>query len=96
MQPVLPPKVTMIVALAFHEHIAMEKLNRYFTSAATAGGETRPTNCSKCSLGFAVVLVNREDKNNRKHLENLRTLIEEDCIAGLHRDEYTLNIAPQN
>lgn len=86
----------MIVALAFHEHVAMEKLNRYFESAVKAGGETCPTNCSKCSLGFAVILVNHEDKNNPKHIEDLRKLIEEDCIAGLHRDEYTLTIAIPN
>jgi hypothetical protein len=85
-----------IVALAFHEHVAMDKLNRYFESAATAGGETRPINCSKCSLGFAVILVNREDKSNSKHIEDLRKLIEEDCIAGLHKDEYVLTVALLN
>jgi hypothetical protein len=86
----------LIVALAFHEHIAMAKLNRFFESAATPGGETRPVNCSKCSLGFAVVLINREDKDNPKHLEDLQRLIEEDCIAGLHRDEYALTVTLPN
>jgi hypothetical protein len=81
-----------IVALAFHEHIAMEKLDRYFESAAASGSETRPLNCAKCSLGFAVVLVNREDKNNPTHIEGLSKLIEEDCIAGLHKDEYVLTV----
>jgi hypothetical protein len=49
----------MIVALAFHEQIAMEKLNQYF-AAHEAAGESRAINCPKCSLGFALVLVNRE------------------------------------
>jgi hypothetical protein len=44
-----------IVALAFHEHIAMEKLDVYFVAPQSAG-ETRPAKCGKCSLEFAVVL----------------------------------------
>lgn len=78
-----------IVALAFHEQVAMERLDRYFIQPS--GGETRPTNCSKCSLGFAIVLVNRADKNNLQYVDDLRKLIEEDCINGLHRDEYVLD-----
>ena len=80
-----------IVALAFHEHLALEKLNRYFESAESAGGETRPTTCSKCSLEFAIVLVNRVDERNADYLEELRTLIENDCNNGLHGNEYALS-----
>ena len=80
-----------IVALAFHENIAMDRLDRYF--AQPAGGETRPIVCSRCSLGFALVLVNRDDKNNWHYADELLALIEEDCINGLHRDEYVLNAA---
>jgi hypothetical protein len=80
-----------IVALAFHEHMATEKLNRYFATNA-AGGESRGISCPDCSLAFAVVLVNREDTRNEKHILDLRTLIKEDCIGGLHRDEYTLAV----
>lgn len=83
-----------IVALAFHEQLAMEKLNRYFASAAAAGGESRPMTCPKCSLEFAVVLVNRADNKNADYLEELRTMIETDCINGLHRDEYALSSRP--
>ena len=79
------------VALAFHEQVAMEKLDRYFAAAPAAGGETRPTSCSKCSLVFAIVFVNRTDKNNGQYADDLRKLIEEDCINGFHRDEYVLN-----
>jgi hypothetical protein len=83
-----------IVALAFHEHLALEKLNRYFESAEAASGESRPTTCSKCSLEFAIVFVNRADKKNADYLKELRTLIENDCINGLHRDEYALSSRP--
>ena len=83
-----------IVALAFHEHLALDKLNRYFESAAAAGGESRPTTCSKCSLEFAIVLVNRADKKNLEYLEEFKTMIENDCISGLHREEYVLSSGP--
>jgi hypothetical protein len=76
------------VAFAFHEQIAMERLNNYFASG-DSGGESRAMKCSKCSLAFAVVLVDRTDKNNSKYIDDLRGLID-DCINGLHRDEYTL------
>jgi hypothetical protein len=81
-----------IVALAFHEQLAMDKLNNYFAAAEAAGGESRATSCSKCSLAFAIVLVNRADKRNPKYIEDLRTLIEEDCNGGIHREEYSLKV----
>jgi hypothetical protein len=81
-----------IVALAFHEQLAIEKLDRYFASAEAAGGESRAMNCGKCELAFAVVLVNRSDRKNPQYIEDLQTLIEQDCIAGLHRDEYSLAV----
>jgi len=43
-------------------------------------------------FSFAIILVNRVDKDNESYPEKLRTLIEEDCIAGLHRDEYVLSV----
>jgi hypothetical protein len=81
-----------IVAIAFHEQLAMERLNNYFAAAEAAGGESRAINCQKCSLVFAIVLVNRADKRNPQFIEDLRTLIESDCIGGLHRDEYSLTV----
>jgi hypothetical protein len=44
-----------VVALAYHENIAVEKLNRYFATATAAGGDSRAITCSKCSLAFGVV-----------------------------------------
>jgi hypothetical protein len=82
-----------VVALAFHEHLAMEKLNDYYRSPnASARSETRAIACKNCSLSFAVLLVNRDDKQNAQHVDKLRNLIETDCIGGLHRDEYKLNV----
>lgn len=83
-----------VVALAFHEHLAMEKLNDYYCSPnASARSETRAIACKNCSLSFAVLLVNRDDEQNAKYLDNLRNSIAADCIGGLHRDEYKLNEA---
>jgi hypothetical protein len=78
----------MPVAIAFHEEKAMQKLADYFTTRHKSTCETRPTVCSNCSLTFAVVLVNRADGNNHKYVEELRTGIEKDCDAGLHKEEY--------
>lgn len=83
-----------VVALAFHEQLAIEKLNEYFRSPeASARSESRAVDCKNCALTFAVVLVNRNDKRNAKYLDLLKRSIEADCIGGLHRDEYELNIA---
>jgi hypothetical protein len=78
----------MPFAIAFHEQIAMDRLVSYYTAIHTSAFETQPTICSNCSLTFAVVLVNRADANNPMYVEELRTEIEKDCDAGIHRDEY--------
>jgi hypothetical protein len=80
-----------IVALAFHEELARERLERYFDSVQTAGGASGCVKCAKCGVSFAIILVNRADKNNAHYPEKLRAMIEEDCITGLHRDEYILS-----
>jgi hypothetical protein len=82
-----------IVAIAYHENIAIEELNRYFAAAAASGGDSRATKCSKCALAFAVVLVNRANKGNNRYLEELQEVIEKDCVSGYHRGEYTLTVA---
>jgi hypothetical protein len=82
-----------VVALAFHEHLAMEKLNDYYRSpTASARSETRAIACRNCALSFAVLLVNRDDKGNANYIDNLRNSIAADCIGGRHRDEYKLNV----
>jgi hypothetical protein len=80
-----------VVALAFHEQLATEKLDAHYRSpGSSARSDTCATACRKCRLTFAVVLLNRADKRNADFLELLRDAIEADCIAGLHRDEYVL------
>jgi hypothetical protein len=82
-----------VVALAFHEHLAMEKLNDYYRSPnASTRSETRAITCKNCALSFAILLVNRDDNQNANYIDNLRNLIGADCIRGLHRDEYELNV----
>jgi hypothetical protein len=81
-----------IVALAFHEELAKERLERYFDSVRTSGGASGCVKCAKCGVSFAIILVNRADKDNAQYPEQLRALIEEDCISGLHRDEYVLSV----
>lgn len=82
-----------VIALAFHEQVAMEKVNEYYRSPrASARSETRAITCKSCSLTFAVVLINRDDKRNAIYLQDLKNSIESDCIGGLHQDEYTLNV----
>jgi hypothetical protein len=78
----------MPVAIAFQEEIAMQKLTEFFTASAKFPFETLPAVCSNCSLTFTVVLVNRADVHNLEYIEELRTKIEKDCDAGIHKDEY--------
>ena len=81
-----------VVAYAFHEHVAIDKLNEYYLASLSAPYETRTVGCRRCALAFAVLLVDRYDKRNAIHIESLRRLIEQDCIGGLHRDEYKLDV----
>ena len=80
-----------IVALAFHEELARERLNRYFDCVQPAGGAAGCVSCPKCGVPFTLICVNRADEHNMDHSSRMRTLIEEDCINGMHRDEYVLN-----
>ena len=52
------------VALAFMNNGDGETRS-LLAAAPAAGGETRPTSCSKCSLVFAIVFVNRTDREQR-------------------------------
>ena len=78
-----------IVAIAFREELAQERLERYFDSFQPAGGCVK---CPQCRLSFTVIFVNRADRKNADYPDRLAAVIGEDCIHGLHRDEYVLNI----
>jgi hypothetical protein len=81
-----------ILAVAFHEQLAGRKLRELYASPQ-AGAETKQSVifCTKCLTEFAAVLMDRNDGQNTNRLENLATAIREDCINGIHRDEYVLN-----
>jgi hypothetical protein len=83
-----------IVAVAFHEQLAGRKLREFYASAQ-AGTRTKQSIicCSKCLTEFASVLIDYSDERNTNHLEILAAEIKEDCINGIHRDEYELNAA---
>jgi len=81
-----------IRAVAFHESLALEKLEEFFTSPEShAMAETQAVACSKCNLGFAVVLVARGLPKNAEYLARLNATIEGDCINGMHQEEYVLD-----
>jgi hypothetical protein len=83
-----------IHAVAFHEQLAGRKLREFYASPQ-AGTQTKQSiiSCSKCLTEFAAILIDHNDEHNTNHLENLATAIKEDCISGIHRDEYVLNAA---
>lgn len=81
-----------IRAIAFHESLAIEKLEDLFTSPESrALAETQALTCSKCNLGFAAVLVANGDPRNAEYLARLNAIIEEDCINGMHQGEYVVD-----
>jgi hypothetical protein len=80
-----------IVALAFHEQLARDRLERYFDSVQPAGGSAGCVSCPKCGVAFSIIYVNRVDEKNPEYSEKMRSLIGEDCINGIHRDEYVLS-----
>ena len=80
-----------IVAIAFHGTIAISKLKAHYESpAASMANESRTVFCPNCSLTFVAVIVNGADPHKEEQLDNLRKIIEEDCINGLHQEEYVL------
>jgi hypothetical protein len=80
-----------IRAIAFHEAIAMEKMDVYFRSPESQlQSETQAGKCVKCNLAFAIVLAVKSDPRNPEYVGHLNAIIAEDCIAGHHRDEYVL------
>jgi hypothetical protein len=81
-----------IRAIAFHESLAIEKLEDLFTSPESrALAETQALACSKCNLGFAAVLVVKGHPRNGEYLTRLNAIIEEDCINGMHQEEYVVD-----
>jgi hypothetical protein len=81
-----------IRAIAFHESLALEKLEDFFTSPESHTlAETQALACSKCNLTFAAVLVASGHPKNPGYIARLNAMIEEDCINGMHQGEYVLD-----
>jgi hypothetical protein len=79
-------------AIAFHEATAIEKLEDYFASSdAERHASTRAGKCDKCDLGFAIIVTDEKDPRNPEYIDQLQTMIAEDCISGLHQAEYVLD-----
>ena len=86
-----------IKAIAFHESVALDKTHEYFESPeARFQGETQAGKCVKCSLAFAIVLLVKSDPRNLEYVGHLNAIIGEDCIGGLHKDEYVLDESEGN
>jgi hypothetical protein len=80
-----------IKAIAFHEAIAMGKMDEYFHSPESeVQSETQAGKCVKCNLAFAIVLTVKSDPRNPEYVGALNSMIADDCINGLHKDEYVL------
>jgi hypothetical protein len=85
-----------IRAIAFHEAIAMEKMDEYFHSPESGiQSETQAGKCVKCNLAFAIILVVKNDPRNQEYIGHLNSMIADDCINGIHRDEYVLEESDQ-
>jgi hypothetical protein len=91
--PHSPPEVPVSIrAIAFHENLAVEKLEDLLTSPESqALAETQALTCSKCNLGFVAVLVAKGHPGNAEYLARLNTMIEEDCINRMHQGEYVVD-----
>jgi hypothetical protein len=80
-----------IRAIAFHEAIAMEKMDEYFHSPESElQSETQAGKCVKCNLAFAIVLTVKGHPRNPEYVGHLNSMIADDCINGVHKDEYLL------
>jgi hypothetical protein len=79
-------------AIAFHEAIAVEKMDEYFRSSESElQSDTQPGKCVRCDLAFAIVLAVKSDLRNPEYVGHLNAMIADDCINGLHKDQYVLH-----
>jgi hypothetical protein len=79
-----------ICAVAYHESVAMERLEKYFDGESGSVSDATSTKCDRCETVFAVVLPARNHPDNARYLLDITRLISEDCAKGLHQDEYVL------
>lgn len=80
-----------IRAIAYHESVALEKLEVYFKSEGEEpyAGSTA-AKCPNCNLAFAVVLTLKSDPLNPEYIQELVIVISGDCSDGVHKEEYVV------
>lgn len=76
-----------IRAIAYHESVAMERLEEYFHGESSSLAGSTIAKCDGCNLAFAIVLPARDHPNNDRYILELRRLISEGCIDGF-QEEY--------
>jgi hypothetical protein len=81
-----------IIAVAFHETLAHAKMREFFAKAMVAGAEAGVTSCPACAQGFALIFLKPADAKNETYRMTLRQLIGNDCLDGVHQNEYPLDI----
>jgi hypothetical protein len=79
-----------IRAIAYHESVAMERLEKYFDGESGSLAGSTSTKCDGCDIIFAVVLPARDHPDNARYVRDITRLISEDCINGMHKEEYIL------
>jgi hypothetical protein len=79
-----------ICAIAYHESVAMERLEKYFDGESGSLSGSTSRKCDRCEIVFAVVLPARDHPDNARYVRDLTRLISEDCINGMHQEEYVL------
>ena len=76
-----------ICAVAYHESVAMERLEKYFDGESGSVSDATSTKCDRCETVFAVVLPARNHPDNARYVRDLTRLVSEDCINGMSRVE---------
>jgi hypothetical protein len=79
-----------IRAIAYHESVAMERLEKYFDGESGSLSGSTSTKCDRCEIVFPVVLPARDHPDNVRYVLELTRLISENCINGMRQEEYVL------
>jgi hypothetical protein len=78
-------------AIAFDESSSAGRLQRELFMSYRNQLSTGRTACTKCSSIFAVFFPNLDDPENAVYIKTLEKTISDDCAAGTHAVEYSLN-----
>jgi hypothetical protein len=57
----------VIRAIAYHESVAMKRLEKYFDGESGSHASSSTAKCGACNLMFAVVLPARDNPENARH-----------------------------